>query len=312
MVVIEVVMNIGQIRYFVAAFEEGSFSAAARKQFVTVQAVSKAVSDLEGELGKSLFIRGNRSARPTEFGTAFYDRAVVALEKFAALESFPGDYERMRSARPLKMALCSPVFPHIDRALQAFSLMLSRIFGVRVEMERADVREGVKGILDGSIDLAVSIGVLEHAGIDCTPIGMLPTGVVVAPCHPLAERSCATIAELNDYTVLFSKEYDDFNESVLSLYRKEGLVSPVLRVEHSEDCDAFKRAFFNGEVYVFGAAVSSMYKDVGDARMVPVCSTDMRPISICILSRADRHEELRDILEKLQGSTADLIRSFGA
>lgn len=71
MVVLEVVMNIGQIRYFVAAFEEGSFSAAARKQFVTVQAVSKAVSDLEGELGKSLFIRGNRSARPTEFGTAF-------------------------------------------------------------------------------------------------------------------------------------------------------------------------------------------------------------------------------------------------
>ena len=63
---------------------------------------------------------------------------------------------------------------------------------------------------------------------------------------------------------------------------------------------------------LYSAAISSMYKDVGDARMVPVCSTDMRPISICILSRADRHEELRDILEKLQGSTADLVRSFGA
>ena len=40
-------MNIKQIRYFVDVFESGSFSIAAKTCGVTVQAVSKAIHELE-------------------------------------------------------------------------------------------------------------------------------------------------------------------------------------------------------------------------------------------------------------------------
>ncbi len=37
-------LNIKHIRYFVAVFLDGSLSAAAKEQYVTVQAVSKAIA----------------------------------------------------------------------------------------------------------------------------------------------------------------------------------------------------------------------------------------------------------------------------
>ena len=64
-------LNIKQIRYFAAVVEHGSLSAAAKGQYVTVQAVSKAIADLERELGQSLFVRESRGVHPTPFGKAF-------------------------------------------------------------------------------------------------------------------------------------------------------------------------------------------------------------------------------------------------
>lgn len=46
-------MNINQVKYFVAAYEQGSISTAARLQNVTAQAVSKAINDLEKNMAKS-------------------------------------------------------------------------------------------------------------------------------------------------------------------------------------------------------------------------------------------------------------------
>ena len=58
-------MNINQIKYFVSVFDHGSLSAAAKEQCVTVQAVSKALADLERELQSDLFVRQSRGVSPT-------------------------------------------------------------------------------------------------------------------------------------------------------------------------------------------------------------------------------------------------------
>mgnify|MGYP003375116275 CR=1 FL=1 len=44
-------MNISQLEYLVSAIHLGSYSRAAKEQFVTPQAVSKAIRTLESELG---------------------------------------------------------------------------------------------------------------------------------------------------------------------------------------------------------------------------------------------------------------------
>lgn len=71
---------------FVAVYETGSFSSAARKLAVGQPAVSKSVALLELHLGTRLFTRSTRGLLPTEAGHRFYEHARQALDAAAAAE----------------------------------------------------------------------------------------------------------------------------------------------------------------------------------------------------------------------------------
>ena len=71
---------------FVAVYETGSFSAAARKLSVGQPAVSKSVALLELHLGARLLTRSTRELVPTEAGHQFYLHARQALDAAAAAE----------------------------------------------------------------------------------------------------------------------------------------------------------------------------------------------------------------------------------
>jgi DNA-binding transcriptional LysR family regulator len=65
-------MDVRELGYFVAVFEERSVSAAARRSHVSQPSVSEAVIALEGELGQRLFVRHRRGALPTPAGEKLY------------------------------------------------------------------------------------------------------------------------------------------------------------------------------------------------------------------------------------------------
>ena len=81
-------MDFRQLSYFVAAVEEGSISAAARKLFLSQPPVTAQIKALEEELGCTLLVRGARAVRMTEEGRLLYDRAkaMLALRESAAEE----------------------------------------------------------------------------------------------------------------------------------------------------------------------------------------------------------------------------------
>lgn len=83
-------MNIKQITYLAAVIEHGSLSAAAKDQYVTVQTVSKAIADLERELGRRLFVRESRGMRPTPFCQEFGEKALGVTPGSTAWRRSPG------------------------------------------------------------------------------------------------------------------------------------------------------------------------------------------------------------------------------
>src|SRR3954470_3109770 len=63
-------MTLQQLQYVLAAFEHGSFSAAAESLLLAQPSLSEQVRRLEAELGVPLFTRVGRGIRPTEAGQA--------------------------------------------------------------------------------------------------------------------------------------------------------------------------------------------------------------------------------------------------
>ncbi|MBN8920029.1 MAG: LysR family transcriptional regulator, partial [Rhizobiales bacterium] len=65
-------MDLRQIRYFVAVYEEGSFSRAARRENCTQPGLSVQIRQLEEALDQRLFERNARGVTPTIAGKQFY------------------------------------------------------------------------------------------------------------------------------------------------------------------------------------------------------------------------------------------------
>ena len=80
-------MDLRQLRYFLAVADARSFVAAAEKQFVSRQAISKSVAQLEEELNVELFMRDSGGAFLTPAGMMFYERVRTLVMELDSVRS---------------------------------------------------------------------------------------------------------------------------------------------------------------------------------------------------------------------------------
>ena len=91
-------MRFEQLEYLEAVAENGSFSAAAQKLYVTQQAVSISMKQLEEEMGRPLFVKENNKTVLTEYGEQMLAFARNTLaEKESLAERFREGMPQMRT-----------------------------------------------------------------------------------------------------------------------------------------------------------------------------------------------------------------------
>ena len=200
-------MTLKQLEYVVKVAECGTVSGAAKALFVAQPSLSAAIQELESEMHLTLFHRTNKGVIVTKEGEVFLSYARQILEQTALLESrYKGDPVR-------KQAFCVST-QHYSFAVKAFVETVKNFdtakyeFAIR-ETKTKEVIEDVKtlrseiGIIYLSdfnrnfINKILKTGELEfHRLIDC---GVF---VYLWKNHPLANKSCITAAELNDYPCL--------------------------------------------------------------------------------------------------------------
>lgn len=79
-------MDTRQLRYFVAIYEHGALSSASGHMRVATSALSHHLSNVEAELGVSLFTRKPRGMQPTAAGERLYGHAKAILRALSAAE----------------------------------------------------------------------------------------------------------------------------------------------------------------------------------------------------------------------------------
>ena len=79
-------MTLQQLRYIIAIAECGSITSAAKQLLVAQPSVSKAVTDLEAEMGITIFYRNNRGVFVSDEGSKFLSYARQVIEQADLLE----------------------------------------------------------------------------------------------------------------------------------------------------------------------------------------------------------------------------------
>ncbi|KZN14176.1 LysR family transcriptional regulator [Marinomonas sp. TW1] len=132
-------MDIRSLRYFIAVYEEGSLSAAAKRCFVAQPSISNTVSQLEEDLGTKLFVRHSKGVSATDSGTQLYPHACKMVNDMSSMR-------QLFSQTPAPLTLSISLAPFLSGALisQVIKTMLDEVSGLTLklvdESESADLR----------------------------------------------------------------------------------------------------------------------------------------------------------------------------
>jgi DNA-binding transcriptional LysR family regulator len=177
-------MSIDQLRTFIAAADEGSFSAAGRKLRRAQSVVSTTLANLEQQVGFALFERTGRYPQLTEAGRALLEQARAAA---SGMDAFKAKARTLAEGLEPELAVSVDVmFPiaTLTAAVQAFQQAFpSTPLRLYVEALGAVVQP----LLDGNCRVAI-IGSLPEIPAGCASEFLLSVVgcAVVAPAHPLA------------------------------------------------------------------------------------------------------------------------------
>ena len=293
-------MNIKQVKYFISVAECKSLSAAARRQGVSVQAMSKAMKDFERELPAPLLERHSDGVTLTAFGEEFYRKACPARDAFRELETMTD--RDASDARPLRVLLCSPSFWHSKRAQASMESYFTKSLGMEAEVSIGAGEPGLEALRNGDYDAMITIGTLEREGFDCVPVGTVPTGISVSKNHPLANHTSVTLEDIAPFPAISSRVFDHFNESILVTYRKDGLDMEIVEPEPS-DLLGLVDLFYRKHGVCFMAEVPALGGMFVGSVVIPFAEKDAKAIPLCLISPKHAKTSAYLQLEELAGST---------
>ena len=156
-------MKIQQLKFFVAVYEEGSFSAGALRVNATQSGLSMHVRQLENRYGVTLLIRSSTGVEPTQAGRTFYKIALETLNAAARAEESLKELSGAVSGQ-IDVGLM-PTFT--GSILSATLLRFAKEYKhVRVSIHEAYSANLSSQVVDGLLDFAVVPAVSSNLGLD--------------------------------------------------------------------------------------------------------------------------------------------------
>jgi DNA-binding transcriptional LysR family regulator len=177
-------VTLDQLRTFIAAVDEGSFSAAGRKLRRAQSVVSQTLANLEAQLGVKLFDRSARYPKLTEEGRSLL---IDARSIANTIDGFKARARAMREGLEPELAVAIDVMYPMDAVTQAASHSRTKYPHTALRL----YVEALGGVIKPVLDRSCSIGVIGSLPLvpdelHAEPLLDIPFVTVVSPSHPLA------------------------------------------------------------------------------------------------------------------------------
>jgi DNA-binding transcriptional LysR family regulator len=228
------------IRYFLAVSETLNLTKAAERCNVAQPALSRAIQDLESELGGELLRRERALSHLTELGQRMLPMLRQCYETAHAAKMVAASI-RKGEAAPLSMAVSHTVA--LNR-LTTTLRELSRAFpGLQLKMHRGSGSEIAEFLKSGTVELAIAGPLGETwSRLDGFPLFEEPFGLVVSRSHRLAGRNEAEFKDLASEKLLINTRCEMVEELKACLEANGILDTATHQVATQEDVLALLKA----------------------------------------------------------------------
>lgn len=219
-------MELRHLRYFVAVAEQRNFTRAAEKLFIAQPPLTRAIKQLEEEIGVQLFIRKPRGLELTSGGAYFLAHAQQILDK---VESTIADTRRIAHNRQtiFSIGFVPSVFygqlPNMVRRLRQNK-------NLEIILRELKTREQVEALKTGKIDIGFGRVTIDDPEVEQEKLFDEPLIAALPANHPLTARppSMKELAEVN--MIAFpATAGPNFADLTQGLFRRRGLRLNVIQ-----------------------------------------------------------------------------------
>jgi DNA-binding transcriptional LysR family regulator len=259
-------VSLDQLRAFIAAVDEGSFSAGARRLHRAQSAVSELVSNLEAQIGVQLFDRTERYPKLTPAGVLLVADARVVVANVNILKARAKGISA--GLEPELSAVIDVLFP-IEAISESALEFRERFPHTPLRLYVEALGGAYQPVIDGRCSLGV-VGSLPIAPdtVSVEPLTEVDMVMVAARHHPLASVSgVISRAELAKHVQLVLTD-----RSELTRGREFGVMSPL--TWRLGDLFA-KHSFLLKGLGWGGMPVHAVQQDLQDKKLVKLLIEDM-------------------------------------
>ncbi len=227
-------MTLAQLKAFLAAYDLGSFTAAAAKLETTQASVSELIARLEQEVGLSLFTRGGRRLIPTNAAVELRDHAQQSVT------SFDNGIQALQSIASLEGGVCTfgvlrnAGYYDLSDLVQRFHKRYPKVKVRLVGLNSSLVAESVA---NGEIEAGLVVLPVLEKGLIVKPL--FRDEVLYASASRSPRRGPMTMEEFAQSKIILYDAYAGWNDPTRKQIQERaqlrGLkIDPDIEVEHVE------------------------------------------------------------------------------
>ena len=213
-------MEVRVLRYFLAVAREQTISGAAEILHISQPTLSRQLMDMEEELGKQLFIRGNRRISLTEEGMFLRKRAEEIVDLIDKTEAEITSSDEIISGDIYIGAGETDVMRLVARVAKKLQ---NDYPDIRYHIFSGNAEDVTEKLDKGLLDFGLLIEPTDTTKYENLKLPATDTwGVLMRKDSPLAEKDAVTAKDLWDVPLLCSKQVFENNRNILSRWLKKG------------------------------------------------------------------------------------------
>jgi len=189
-------MEMHQVRYFLAVAQELNFSRAAEKCNVSQPSLSRAIQQLEGELGGPLFNRERHLTHLTELGEMVRPHLENVFEAAMKAKRLSQEVSQLKRV-PLKLGIMSTISP--AEIVDLISALKKRHEGLELRLCDSNSRDLRDRLLAGDLEAVIYAlpGEEDDSRIHIMPLFREQMVIAIHSGHRLAKEAAYPVTELN-------------------------------------------------------------------------------------------------------------------
>ena len=295
-------MTLQQLRYIIEVSRCGSISAAAQNLFIAQPSLSKAIRDLEEELGTTLMERSRHGVAFTVEGMEFLGYATRILEQSNHLqEHFT---HRKSQTHHLNLKISAQHYLFVTDALITFINGHDVLKDYTVVLREGPTVQTIHDVVVQKSQIGIVFisnltqsfmnRVFLKNNLDFTPFGEFPPYAYLNRRHPLAEQREVSIDQLSHYP------YVRYEQGINAQQYAEELIIPegTTRTIYVTDCMTLMNIINNTHTYTIGSGCILPGVIDPDIVSIPISNRlDRMTIGWIKLKNVTMSEEMENFVE---------------